>query len=115
MPDALRLHSAEDRAAFRQWFWRLAEMQTELPEAERAGEVQDCAALLRYAYREALKVHDASGLRRSMWATLRSSRCGSGGIRRRCWGQVCFGCGRGRWLRETRATGPSCSLPTRMR
>jgi uncharacterized protein YfaT (DUF1175 family) len=59
MPDALRLHSAEDRAAFRQWFWRLAEMQTELPEAERAGEVQDCAALLRYAYREALKVHDA--------------------------------------------------------
>jgi uncharacterized protein YfaT (DUF1175 family) len=59
MPDALRLHSAQDRAAFRQWFWRLAEMQAEMPEAERAGEVQDCAALLRYAYREALKVHDA--------------------------------------------------------
>jgi uncharacterized protein YfaT (DUF1175 family) len=58
MPDALRLHSAEDRAAFRQWFWRLAEMQAELPEAERAGEIQDCAALLRYSYREALKAHD---------------------------------------------------------
>jgi uncharacterized protein YfaT (DUF1175 family) len=59
MPDALRLHSAADRAAFRQWFWRLAEMQAELPEAEESREIQDCAALLRYAYREALKAHDA--------------------------------------------------------
>ena len=59
MPDALRLHSAEDRSAFRQWFWRLAEMQAELPEAEKAGEIQDCAALLRYSYREALKSHDS--------------------------------------------------------
>ena len=59
MPDALRLHSAEDRTAFRQWFWRLAELQAELPEGERAGEIQDCAALLRYGYREALKAHDA--------------------------------------------------------
>ncbi len=59
MPDALRLHSVEDRAAFRQWFWRLAETQAELPDPEKAPEVQDCAALLRYAYREALKPHDA--------------------------------------------------------
>ena len=59
LPDALRLHSSEDRAAFRQWFWRLAELQTQLPDAERAGEIQDCAALLRYAYREALKKHDS--------------------------------------------------------
>jgi hypothetical protein len=58
-PDALRLHSAEDKAAFRQWFWRLAEMQAELPEAEKAEEIQDCAALLRYSYREALKSHNA--------------------------------------------------------
>ncbi len=58
-PDALRLHSVEDRAAFRQWFWRLAEMQAELPDAEGAREIQDCAALLRYSYREALKAHDA--------------------------------------------------------
>ena len=58
-PDALRLHSAEDRASFRQWFWRLAEVQAELPDAERAAEIQDCAALLRYSYREALKAHDA--------------------------------------------------------
>lgn len=59
MPDALRLHSAEDRAAFRQWFWTLAETQAELPDAEKAEEIQDCAALLRYSYREALKSHDA--------------------------------------------------------
>jgi uncharacterized protein len=58
-PDALRLHSIEDRAAFRQWFWRLAEMQAELPDTEKAGEIQDCAALLRYSYREALKAHNA--------------------------------------------------------
>jgi uncharacterized protein YfaT (DUF1175 family) len=59
MPDALRLHTSEDRAAFRRWFWRLAELQAELPEGERAEEIQDCAALLRYGYREALKTHDA--------------------------------------------------------
>jgi uncharacterized protein len=59
LPDALRLHSVEDRAAFRQWFWRLAEMQAELPDAEKAGEIQDCAALLRYSYREALRAHNA--------------------------------------------------------
>jgi uncharacterized protein len=58
-PDALRLHSVEDRAAFRQWFWRLAEMQAEFPDADKAEEIQDCAALLRYSYREALKAHDA--------------------------------------------------------
>jgi uncharacterized protein YfaT (DUF1175 family) len=58
MPDALRLHSADDRASFRQWFWRLAEMQAELPDTERAAEIQDCAALLRYSYREALTAHD---------------------------------------------------------
>lgn len=59
LPDALRLHSVEDRAAFRLWFWRLAETQADLPDAEKAEEIQDCAALLRYSYREALKAHDA--------------------------------------------------------
>jgi uncharacterized protein len=59
LPDALRLHSIEDRTAFRQWFWRLAEMQAELPEMDKAEEIQDCAALLRYSYRETLKAHSA--------------------------------------------------------
>jgi uncharacterized protein YfaT (DUF1175 family) len=59
LPDALRLHSVEDRAAFRRWFWSLAETQAELPDGEKTREIQDCAALLRYSYREALKAHDA--------------------------------------------------------
>ena len=59
LPDALRLHSVGDRSAFRQWFWRLAETQAVLPDAEKAQEIQDCAALLRYSYREALKTHNA--------------------------------------------------------
>jgi uncharacterized protein YfaT (DUF1175 family) len=59
-PDALRLHLAEDRAAFRRWFWSLAELQAELPDAQKAAEITDCSALLRYAYREALRRHDAA-------------------------------------------------------
>lgn len=59
LPDALRLHDTGDRASFRRWFWKLAEMQSELPEEQRAPEINDCAALLRYAYRESLKTHDA--------------------------------------------------------
>jgi len=57
-PDFLRLHRAEDRIAFRRWFTLLAERQADLPEAERASEINDCAALLRYAYRETLRIHD---------------------------------------------------------
>jgi len=57
-PDFLRLHRAEDRMAFRRWFTLLAERQADLPEEERAPEINDCAALLRYAYREALRLHD---------------------------------------------------------
>lgn len=56
-PDVLRLDDPADRFAFTQWFTFLAESQyfakTPLPE------VNDCAALLRFAYREALRDHDA--------------------------------------------------------
>jgi len=57
-PDFLRLHDPADRLAFRQWFTLLAESQyyREKPEPE----VDDCAALLRFAYREALRQHDAA-------------------------------------------------------
>src|SRR5271165_60969 len=58
-PDFLRLHDPADRAAFRRWFTLLAESQyyrgNNLP-----AEVDDCAALLRFAYREALREHDAT-------------------------------------------------------
>ncbi len=58
-PDFLRLHDAADRAAFRRWFTLLAE--TQFYRSHAAGtEIDDCAALLRYAYREALRQHDSA-------------------------------------------------------
>jgi uncharacterized protein YfaT (DUF1175 family) len=69
-PDFLRLHTAQDRQAFRSWFIAIADQQadrtTQLPR-----EINDCAALLRFAYREALHVHDESWLSAH---TLESSR-----------------------------------------
>lgn len=62
-PDALRLDDPNDQQAFRRWFTFLAEAQYfRVPEA-RPAEIDDCAALIRYAYREALRAHD------SAWAT----------------------------------------------
>lgn len=58
-PDFLRLDDAADQEAFRRWFTFLAEVQYFTPSAQRAPEITDCAALLRYAYREALRLHDA--------------------------------------------------------
>lgn len=60
-PDFLRLHDPADRAAFRRWFTLLAEAQYYRGRALPA-EIDDCAALLRFAYREALRQHD------SVWA-----------------------------------------------
>lgn len=57
-PDFLRLEPARSRTAFRRWFTYLAEAQYfQAPEA-RPAEISDCAALIRYAYREALRAHD---------------------------------------------------------
>ena len=57
-PDFLRLTDPADRAAFRQWFARIAEFQAVRPRAEVPAEITDCASLLRFSYREALKRHD---------------------------------------------------------
>jgi uncharacterized protein len=57
-PDFLRLTDPADRAAFRRWFTLIAQYQTIRPTAEVPPEIQDCASLLRYSYREALKRHD---------------------------------------------------------
>ncbi len=58
-PDFLRLHDPADRAAFRRWFTLLAESQyyhgKKLP-----AEIDDCAGLLRFAYREALREHNTA-------------------------------------------------------
>jgi uncharacterized protein YfaT (DUF1175 family) len=55
-PDALRLDAAADREAFQRWFTFLAESQyfRDTP----AKDIVDCAALLRFAYRETLRDHD---------------------------------------------------------
>ncbi len=62
-PDFLRLEDPADERAFRAWFTFLAEMQFFQPAAARPAEISDCAALIRYAYREALRPHDG------VWAT----------------------------------------------
>jgi len=58
-PDFLRLDDERDRRAFRRWFTYLAEAQYFQAPAARPAEISDCAALIRYAYREALRQHDA--------------------------------------------------------
>jgi uncharacterized protein YfaT (DUF1175 family) len=58
-PDFLRLHDPADRAAFRRWFTLLAEVQYYRGNA-LPTEIVDCAALARFAYREALREHDAA-------------------------------------------------------
>ena len=57
-PDFLRLTDPADQAAFRQWFTAIADYQAIRPRADVPAEITDCASLLRYAYREALKRHD---------------------------------------------------------
>jgi uncharacterized protein YfaT (DUF1175 family) len=57
-PDFLRLTDPADQAAFRQWFTAIADYQAVRPRADVPPEITDCASLLRFAYREALKRHD---------------------------------------------------------
>jgi uncharacterized protein YfaT (DUF1175 family) len=57
-PDFLRLDTERDQQAFRRWFTFLAEVQYFAGPSERPAEINDCAALIRYAYREALRRHD---------------------------------------------------------
>ncbi len=57
-PDFLRLTDPADQAAFRQWFTAIADYQAVRPRADVPVEITDCASLLRYAYREALKRHN---------------------------------------------------------
>ena len=57
-PDFLRLDSPEDRDAFRRWFAVIAEYQALRPDKEIPPEINDCAALIRYSYRNALHAHN---------------------------------------------------------
>jgi uncharacterized protein len=58
---SFRLADESDRAAFRAWFTLLADLQFE----QRADDVTDCAALVRFAYREALRAHTPDWARRT--------------------------------------------------
>lgn len=58
IPDGAELHSFADRANFRQWFTALAEMQFYQMSAAWNEEQRDCAGLVRFAWREALRRHD---------------------------------------------------------
>lgn len=57
----MRLANDSDRAAFRSWFVLLADAQFERP----AADVTDCAALVRHAFREALRAHTPEWVRRA--------------------------------------------------
>jgi uncharacterized protein YfaT (DUF1175 family) len=57
-PDSAELHSFDDRENFRRWFSWIAEMQFyQLSDAWNL-EQRDCAGLVRFALREALRRHD---------------------------------------------------------
>jgi hypothetical protein len=58
-PDVLRLDDPADNAAFRAWFTFLAEAQFFHETTALPKEIGDCAGLIRYAFREALRAHDA--------------------------------------------------------
>jgi uncharacterized protein YfaT (DUF1175 family) len=64
-PDFLRLDDAPDQEAFRTWFTLIAEYQALRPANEVPAEIKDCAALLRFAYRNALREHDEVWLKKN--------------------------------------------------
>ena len=58
IPDKAELRSFDDRQNFRHWFAAIAEMQFyQLSDEWNAGQ-RDCAGLIRFAWREALRRHD---------------------------------------------------------
>ena len=58
IPDGAELRSYEDRERFRRWFTHIAEMQFYRPSDQWNSEQRDCAGLVRFAWREALRTHD---------------------------------------------------------
>lgn len=79
----VRLADESDRAAFRAWFVLLADAQFE----RQTEDVNDCAALVRHAVREALRAHTPEWVRRSglpftpQFADVRSApRAGTEGL-----------------------------------
>jgi uncharacterized protein YfaT (DUF1175 family) len=71
-PDFLRLHTGVDREAFRAWFTAMAEGRADDAPDRVPQEINDCAALLRYAYVEALRTHDDRWMVDSHWGERRA-------------------------------------------
>ncbi len=64
IPDRAELRSFGDRENFRRWFTGLAEMQFYEMSKQWNAEQRDCAGLVRFSWREALRTHDRPWLRR---------------------------------------------------
>ncbi|MDZ7403690.1 MAG: DUF1175 domain-containing protein [candidate division KSB1 bacterium] len=62
-PDACELDDEADRRNFRRWFVSIAESQLHQEDPAWRKDDHDCAGLIRFAYREALKRHDTEWLR----------------------------------------------------
>ncbi len=58
IPDAAQMRSFEDRASFRRWFAGIAEAQFYETSGEWNENQRDCAGLVRFSLREALRTHD---------------------------------------------------------
>lgn len=58
IPDVAELGSAGDQENFRRWFTIIAEMQFYQMSDEWSAEQRDCAGLVRFGWREALRRHD---------------------------------------------------------
>jgi len=58
IPDTAELRSFQDRESFRRWFTSVAELQFYQLSAQWNVEQRDCAGLVRFAMREALRRHD---------------------------------------------------------
>lgn len=64
LPDRAELRSFADRENFRRWFAAIAEAQFYALSPEWHAEQRDCAGLVRFALREALRPHDRAWFRR---------------------------------------------------
>lgn len=64
LPDGAELRSFADRENFRRWFTAIAEAQFYSQSKEWNQAQRDCAGLVRFAWREALRQHDRAWFQR---------------------------------------------------
>jgi uncharacterized protein YfaT (DUF1175 family) len=64
IPDGAELAASSERENFRRWFTAIAEMQFYRLSDQWNAEQRDCAGLVRFSWREALRRHDRQWFRR---------------------------------------------------